>query len=121
MAGCAGFDTPVSQDSGAGGAPAAPTADGRLTISPDAVDGPPLQIADALAAGTAEPVLVTGALFVEVGNAVRLCGAIAESYPPQCGGERLEVVGLDLATVPGLEEANGVRWAEGVELVGTVD
>lgn len=121
MAACGALETPVSDDPGASQGPGTPTADGRLTISSDAVDGPPLQIIDALAAGSTEPVLVTGALFVDAGAGVWLCSALAESFPPQCGGERLEVVGLDPATVPGLEEANGVRWAEGVELTGTLD
>ena len=50
-----------------------------------------------------------------------LCDAIAESFPPQCGGDRIAVDGLDLATVAGLQEANGVQWAEGVVLLGSVE
>jgi len=65
-------------------------------------------------------VLVTGALFVDADGSVRLCDAIAESFPPQCGGSRLLVRGLDPATVPDLQEANGVRWAEQVQLLGTI-
>lgn len=39
----------------------------------------------------------------------QLClGAIAESYPPQCGGP--EVVGWDWETVEGEETASGVTW-----------
>ncbi len=119
-ASASGPDTPVDDRSGGGGSPAGPTADGRLTIVPDEVDGPALQVRDALAAGDG-PVRVAGALFVAGDGRVLLCSAIAESYPPQCGGERLEVVGLDLDTVAGLQEANGVRWADAVELSGSVD
>ena len=124
IAACGAPDTPVTGDPGdprASQTPGAPTADGVLTIAPGAVDGPPMQIADALAAASGEPVLVSGALFVDAAGEVRLCSMMAESFPPQCGGERLEVVGLDLSTIPDLEAANGVQWAEGVELTGTID
>jgi hypothetical protein len=33
---------------------------------------------------------------------VKLCSALAESYPPQCGGASLVLDGLDLATIQGL-------------------
>ena len=49
-----------------------------------------------------------------------LClGAVAESYPPQCGGPPL--VGWSWADHPGaFEETQGVRWGE-FHLVGTFD
>lgn len=74
---------------------------------------------EALAHVGGEPVLVNGALFIDPDGALRLCEAIAESFPPQCGGARLEVEGLDPAGQL-LEEANGVRWAEAVQLFGRV-
>jgi hypothetical protein len=66
-------------------------------------------------------VLGTGALLIDAEGTVLLCDAIAESFPPQCGGERITVEGLDLAGIAGLQEANGVRWAEGVTLLGSVE
>ena len=45
----------------------------------------------------------------------QLCGAVAESYPPQCGGP--EVVGWDWAAVEH-ESANGTRWGD-YHVVGT--
>jgi hypothetical protein len=111
-------DSPVT-DPGASHAPGGATADGRLTIARDEVDGPALQVTDALAA-SGEPVRVAGSLFVDADGRVLLCGAIAESFPPQCSGDRLEVVGLDLDAVE-LQEANGARWADAVELTGTVE
>ena len=38
----------------------------------------------------------------------QLCGAVAESYPPQCGGP--DVVGWDWTAVDGEESANGTTW-----------
>jgi len=112
-------DAPDTGEQGATQPPGAPKSDGTLTIGDD-VAGPAVQVADALASD-GRPVRVAGALFVDADGTVLLCSAIAESFPPQCGGDRLRVVGLDLEALDGLEQANGVRWAEGVELSGTVD
>ena len=85
-------------------------------------DDPGMSVADALAHGPSDDLVsVSGALFVDPGGTVRLCDAIAESFPPQCGGASLEVTGLDLSTVADLQEANGVRWAESVVLFGSVE
>jgi hypothetical protein len=94
-----------------------------LVVADDAaVDGPGISVAEALTHGpTDDMVLVTGALFIDADGTVQLCDAIAESFPPQCGGERLAVTGLDPADVPDLQDANGVRWAEGVTLFGSVE
>lgn len=85
-------------------------------------DGPGLSVGEALTHGpTDDLVTVTAALFVDADGTVRLCDAIAESFPPQCGGDRIAVTGLDLADVPDLQEANGVRWAESVTVFGSVE
>jgi hypothetical protein len=85
-------------------------------------DAPGISVAEALGHGpTDDIVTVTGALFVDADGTVRLCDSIAESFPPQCGGERIVVEGLDLENVPGLQEANGVHWAEAVTLLGSVE
>jgi hypothetical protein len=85
-------------------------------------DGPGLSVADALTHGpTDDLVTVIGALFVDAGGTVRLCDAILESFPPQCGGARIEVHGLDLDTIPTLETEGDLSWAEGVTLFGSVD
>jgi hypothetical protein len=114
LVGCAspgGSDEPIDSD-----APVLVIADGGSG------GGPGLSVAEALTHGpTDDLVTVTGALFVDPDGTVRLCDAIAESFPPQCGGERIEVQGLDLAAVPELQEADGVRWAESVTLFGSVE
>ncbi|MGH2445852.1 MAG: hypothetical protein ACRDGD_07420 [Candidatus Limnocylindria bacterium] len=97
--------------------PSVPAADGRLMIVDADVDGPIMHISDAL--GADGPIRVAGSLFVDADGRALLCGAIAESFPPQCGGARLEVIGLELDTIE-LQEANGVRWAEAIELTGIV-
>ena len=68
---------------------------------------PGLSVGEALTHGpTDDLVTVTGALFVDADGTVRLCDAILESFPPQCGGERIEVE---------------LSWAEGVTLFGSVE
>jgi hypothetical protein len=77
-------------------------------------------VKQALAAKPSEPVRVRGALIAS-GGTVRLCYAILESYPPQCGRPSLVVRGLDLDTVRELTNANGVTWSDReVRLRGTV-
>ena len=89
------------------------------------VDGDPsgtgISVQEAFEHGpTDDIVAVSGALFVDAEGTVRLCDAIAESFPPQCGGPSLLVEGLNLAGLE-LDEANGVRWAESVTLLGSVE
>lgn len=93
-----------------------------LVISDGAADAPAMSVADAIrqrAGG--EVVAVSGALFVTAGRTVLLCDAIAESFPPQCGGERIRVQGVDLASIPGLQTEGEVSWAEAVTLLGSVE
>lgn len=69
---------------------------------------------------------VRGYVVAPEGAPVRLCEALAESFPPQCGGSSVVVEGLDLASVPGLTSIDDpalaqVSWSEGeVELTGVV-
>lgn len=55
---------------------------------------------------------VTGQLVGRLGGEVELCAAVLESFPPQCGRPALVVTGLDVASVPGIQQANGVVWSE---------
>lgn len=120
LAACtAAGDTPA-RDLPADGPSTAPQADGVLTIVPGTATGPGISIEEALTSTAAEPLLVNGALFVDPDGSAWLCSAMAESFPPQCGGSRLEVRGLEAASLQ-LQEANNVRWAEAVQLLGTID
>ena len=55
-------------------------------------------------------VRVRGTLIADV-NDVRLCSAILESHPPQCGQPSLRVRGLDLVGVSNMEQAKGTTWS----------
>ena len=83
--------------------------------------GPAVSIDDALASGSDEMLLVNGNLLAQ-GGEVRLCSALAESFPPQCGGASLHVVGLNLAEVDGLVTEADVGWTDRpIELLGVVE
>lgn len=116
-----GPDSTVDDD----GSPPASTAPGGEPVLVIA-DGEPgddgMTVADALGHGAADDLVsVAGALFVDADGGVLLCDAIAESFPPQCGGARIAVEALDLSTIEGLQDENGVRWAESVVLLGSVE
>ena len=87
LAGCG------SDEGEPGGAPTSPTA-------PTAPTTP-----------TARETEFTGYL-VQSGGEARICEALAESYPPQCGGRSYRLLGFDAASVRGVEQANGVSWTE---------
>ena len=99
-----------------------PSSEPVLLIVDGAAGGPGISVADALGhRATDDIVTVSGALFVDADGTVQLCDAIAESFPPQCGGERIRVEGLDLDDVAGLRSEGQVSWAEGVTLLGSVE
>jgi hypothetical protein len=71
--------------------------------------------------GASGTYFVRGALLA-TGDATRLCSALLESYPPQCGEPSLVVEGLDLEGFEGLESTDdgSVSWADSVVLYGDV-
>ena len=117
-------DDPTSDDGPSAPPPSGEpgvAADGVLVIEEGATaSGPGISVEAALEQMGAGPVLVNGALLVDADGVVLLCDALAESFPPQCAGARLEVRGLDVAGQPDLQEANGVRWLDRTQLLGTV-
>lgn len=114
LVGCADPGTPLA--SSAGTDPVLVIADG----DPDVGSG--LSVEQALThRATDDLVSVAGTLFVGADGTVLLCDAIAESFPPQCGGQRIVVEGLDLDTIANLQREGNVSWAEGATLFGSVE
>jgi hypothetical protein len=85
-----------------GGSGEAPTDTGSVPSSGAPIPGGGLTIDEALASTLPGPLVVKGFVVAPEGEPVRLCSLLLESYPPQCGGTSLVVVGLDLSTVDGL-------------------
>ena len=70
-----------------------------------------LTIEEALASAPEGPVTVTGFIVTSEDQPVRLCSALLESYPPQCGQPALTVEGLDLDSVDGLTRPDDPQFA----------
>jgi hypothetical protein len=83
--------------------------------------GPALSVQEALVSKLDVPLLVRGYIVAGEGT-IRLCDALAESFPPQCGVASLLVEGVVLDDLPGLTTAGGVTWSEReVKLLGRVE
>jgi hypothetical protein len=94
---------------GCGGAESSASPDGTFSVE------------EALDADTDGPIRVRGTLIADA-REVRLCSAILESHPPQCGRPSLRVRGLDVVGLSNMEQAKGVGWTRReVTLVGEVD
>lgn len=128
LTGCGGADDAPAADQPAddpADAPAedpAPPDDDLPSDGDGAAGGTTMRVhtvSEALSAGTGESLHVVG-LLIDDGSGWRLCGAVLESYPPQCGGDALQVEGLDPAGLP-LEESGDVRWQTDATVVGTID
>ena len=82
--------------------------------------GSVISIDQALDSNSDEPLLVSGNLLAQ-GDDVRFCSALAESFPPQCGGASLVVEGLNLDELDGLVTEGDVSWTDRpIELLGVV-
>lgn len=99
----------------------AATAAGCGGEDPTPAEVGPVSIAEALASDSDDPLLVEGALVAVGGEPARLCSALAESFPPQCGEPSLVVEGLSLSAVANLQTEGNVSWAERVSLLGKVE
>jgi len=111
LAGCGGED---GTDDAAGGSGSVPQSSGLAA-------GPGISIEEAIAADTDEVLLVNGNLLAQ-GDEVRLCYALAESFPPQCGGPSLVVEGIKLEEVDGLMTEGDVSWTDRpIQLLGLVE
>lgn len=84
-----------------------------------------LIVEEALASETREPVLVRGHYVARAHEPARLCSALAESFPPQCGEPslRIETDELDESELGGLRRTpdGSAAWTEQeVQLIGLV-
>lgn len=75
--------------------------------------GPGIRVSEALASDAEGRLLVNGVLFVDADGTAWLSEGLAESYPPQAVGmPKVELEGLDLETVEGLQTAQGITWTD---------
>ncbi len=80
----------------------------------------PIEVAELLQGSATTDVSVIGFVVIDAAGA-RLCEALAESFPPQCGGPAVVITNPDALTIT-LEQEQSVRWTnERVRLDGTYD
>ena len=103
------------------------TAPATLTIknNPGNVDGPGNSVSEAIANAGVGLQLVNGIALKEADGTVWLCEALLASSPPDCAEPRLLVQNLlpddqTFVSGTGLHIAGGVRWADGIQLYGSV-
>ena len=111
-----------------GGAPSAAPSDGSSGAAPDDPTNPPVarttpDVLDDQAALDRSSIAVTG-FFTTDGTTHKVCDAVLESYPPQCGGSVIEVLGTippqAVAMLESPDEPDLARVAGGnVEIRGT--
>ena len=58
-----------------------------------------MEIAQALEAAEGSEVTVSGFLIADWDGNTRLCSVLFESLPPQCGGDRIDLLGFDASSV----------------------
>ena len=75
---------------------------GQTPVSSDELDtgDGQMEIAEALEAAQGSEVTVSGHLIADSDGSTRLCSVLAESGPPQCGGDRIHLLGFDGSSVP---------------------
>lgn len=83
-----------------------------------ALGGAPL-LSPAEAEGREGRVAVQGFLWARPGDGVfRICEAALESFPPQCGMPAIDVTGLDVTEIAGIDFSQNIFWADGVRARG---
>jgi len=92
--------------------------DSSETDAPDVSNGLPLSVEGLVLNEPTSEVSVVGSIVVDA-TGTRLCAALAESFPPQCGGAAVTLTNLDDFDVT-LQEEQDVRWSDPpVVLTGT--
>lgn len=79
-------------------------------VDPAPDDEDAISVTELLASMPDGEVVVTGMLFDD-GSGLVLCGVLAESYPPQCVGDRVPIADPD-NVVADFTVAEGVRWTD---------
>lgn len=91
------------------------TPGGEPTDLPPPGDGGDEPLADAIqpsvAANASGQVAVVG-FIVASGDEIKLCEALAESFPPQCGGAFVTVTSLDQVDPDDLQTEGDVTWTD---------
>ncbi len=75
------------------------------------IAGEGLSVSEALQSDATGPLAVRG-FFLDDGSGPRLCEALAESFPPQCGGASVAIDGLTGDDLGPLQSAGNTTWSD---------
>ena len=101
-----------------------------LSPCPEQAHPNTMEIRQALEAAEGSEVTVSGLLIADKDGNARLCSVLLESDPPQCGGDRIELLGFDASSVPNSRtpqrpsEIQTARWTDsqitvtGIKVIG---
>ena len=101
-----------------------------LSQCPEQVPPTIMEIGQALEEAEGSEVTVSGFLIADRGGNTRLCSGLLESFPPQCGGDRIDLLGFDASSVPNSKtpqrpsEIQTARWTNsqitvtGIRVIG---
>ncbi len=84
-----------------------PTGTGGVESLPDGS----VAVADVAATPIDGPFVMSG-FWLDDGTGPRLCEALAESFPPQCGGASVPLDLRGAAAPDGLQQEGEVQWSE---------
>lgn len=98
------------------GLPLAPPTDGGSVAGSGFIVGGGLTIPDAVAYEGNEVVAVSGFVVRTAGSDL-LCEVLADSFPPQCGGEKLTIANPEALNAFPLVEEGEVQWSENAIIV----
>lgn len=70
-----------------------------------------LSISDALSTDAAGPLMVRG-YYVDSGSGPMLCEALAESFPPQCGGASIPLGDLSAVDPDSIQTERSTSWSD---------
>jgi hypothetical protein len=102
-------ESPDCEDTGDETGGPTPTAPDQSPSSGFVV-GSGLTITEALAYDGTEPIAI-GGFVVTTAEGTFLCELLAESFPPQCGGQSVAVLNPDTLTSFVLVEEGGTQWS----------
>jgi hypothetical protein len=75
------------------------------------IEGGGLTVAEALETDAAGVIAVTG-FYVDTGSGPMLCDALAESFPPQCGGASIPLADISPVDPESIQTNQGTSWSD---------
>ena len=103
--------TKIASTEGTPGTPVVTLGSPEGSSSAGGAMGPGISVSDAVASTEEGPLLVNGLIFT-MANEVWLCSSLPRAEYPTCGEPAIQVSGVDLESVAGMEYLEGRGWSD---------